>query len=666
MRCERSNIAPMVAAGPWLRALLVGCVITHAHAQAAPDPTTLSLEQLINVEVYSASKFNQKAADAPASVTVITRDDIRIHGYRSLAAIVRSVRGMYTYYDRVYEYAGVRGFARLGDFNSRLLLLIDGYRANDNIYDQAFIGSDSIIDVDLIERVEFVRGPSSSLFGGNAFFGVINVVTRRAADMPGAEIAASAGSHGTHDSRVTLARTLDNGMAMMISASGMRSRGPDNYYPDFDSAVTNNGLAKGVDYDRNRRIFGKIEAGGLTFTAGQVDRRKGIGNGFLGGDFNDPANFWNDAQTFVDGSYTTALTRATDLALRSSYGQYRFRGEQPYSGVMNTTLVEGRWWTNEARVTHALSKEQRVIAGVEHQQNLRQTMFTWDADPFLTYIDESRKSQRTGVFVQDEYAWTDDFSTTLGLRHDRLPSGEGVTSPRLAAVWRMGVATTLKAMYGTAFRAPNVNEAHGAIPNAQIANPGLRPEGIRSVDLVLEHYLSRDTRVVANAYRYQLRDLISQVTDEASGLQQFRNVDSVSARGLELEIEQVWRWGARLRASSAFQTNEDSNGQMLVNSPRRLHKAALSVPLGVARLRLGTDVQYMSRRNTPLADVGGYSVVNMNVSREAGRTGLSWSAGVYNLLGRRYADPTLDGVLVDRDRIGQDARTWRVTGEYRF
>jgi iron complex outermembrane receptor protein len=105
----------------------------------------------------------QSASDAPASVTVITADEIQKYGYRTLADILQSVRGFYITSDRLYSYVGVRGFGRLGDWNSRILLLVDGHRVNNNVDGHGMLGTEFLVDVDLIERVEVIRGPSSSL-----------------------------------------------------------------------------------------------------------------------------------------------------------------------------------------------------------------------------------------------------------------------------------------------------------------------------------------------------------------------------------------------------------------------------------------------------------------------------------------------------------------------
>src|SRR5512142_1059487 len=235
-----------------------------AGGEAAADLKQLSLEELMNIEVqtiYSASKHEQKVTEAPSSVSIVTSAEIKQYGYRTLADILRSVRGFYVTNDRNYSYVGVRGFGRPGDYNSRILLLIDGHRTNDNIYDQAFVGTEAIIDVDLIDRVEIVRGPGSSLYGSNAFFAVVNVVTKRGRDVRGVEISGEAGSFNTTKGRLTYGGRSQNGLEAVASGTSYGSRGQSLYFPEFDPAIStdpraaNGGISDRSDYDRTKSIF---------------------------------------------------------------------------------------------------------------------------------------------------------------------------------------------------------------------------------------------------------------------------------------------------------------------------------------------------------------------------------------------------------------------------
>ena len=168
-----------------------------AAAQTPPDLTQVPMEDLMRIEVqrvFGASERLQPVTEAPSSVTIVTAREIARHGYRTLADILRSVRGFYISDDRNYSYVGVRGFSRPGDYSTRILVLVNGHRVNDNVYDQAPIGADLGMDVAMFERVEVIRGPASSLYGTSAFFAVVNIITRNGASLNGVAVDVDAGT----------------------------------------------------------------------------------------------------------------------------------------------------------------------------------------------------------------------------------------------------------------------------------------------------------------------------------------------------------------------------------------------------------------------------------------------------------------------------------------
>jgi len=169
---------------------ILACTFQLTCAHAAPGPagtdapadgdirtlSTIPLEDLMQMRVVTAaSKFAQPISDAPSSVVVLTAADIRDFGWRTLADALATLPGLYVTNDRNYAYLGARGFLRPGDYNSRFLLLVDGVRVNDAVYDQALIGTEGLLDMDMVKRIEFVPGPGSAVYGSNALFGVINV-----------------------------------------------------------------------------------------------------------------------------------------------------------------------------------------------------------------------------------------------------------------------------------------------------------------------------------------------------------------------------------------------------------------------------------------------------------------------------------------------------------
>ena len=159
-------------------------------------------------QVFGASERLQPVLEAPASVSFITKEEIARYGYRTLADILRSVRGMYVVDDRNYSVVGTRGFSLPGDYNTRILLLVNGHRVNDNVYGQAEIGAEFGLDPAMFERVEIIRGPASSLYGDSAFFAVVNVITRTGASLGGGSVTLETGTLGTRLVRAAVGHRL--------------------------------------------------------------------------------------------------------------------------------------------------------------------------------------------------------------------------------------------------------------------------------------------------------------------------------------------------------------------------------------------------------------------------------------------------------------------------
>jgi outer membrane receptor protein involved in Fe transport len=265
-----------------IHALVVSAMTMSAFAQETPkDLSEVSLEELSNIQVYTASKHLQSASEAPASVSVVTADEIQKYGYRNLADILRSVSGFYVTSDRNYTFVGVRGFGRLGDWNSRILVLIDGHRINNNVLGEAMLGNEFLVDVDMIERVEIVRGPSSSLYGANAFFAVINVITRTNKQVKDWELSFQAGSFDTYEGRATYGHQF-HGLGVLLSGTFYNSQGQTLFFPEFNNPATNNGITSGTDYESYTHILATLTFHGFTLQGLFATRDKGVPTAYFG------------------------------------------------------------------------------------------------------------------------------------------------------------------------------------------------------------------------------------------------------------------------------------------------------------------------------------------------------------------------------------------------
>ena len=641
------------------------------HADNPPSAfKELSLEQLMDIEVesvYGASRFEQKVTEAPSSVSIITAEDIKKYGYRTLADILRSVRSFQITNDRNYSYIGVRGFGRTGDYNSRILILVDGHKINDNIYDQALVGEDFIIDIDLIERVEVIRGPGSSLYGNSAYLGVINVITRKAADFGGVETSGAAGSFRTYKGRVSYGNPFGADAYAVLSASGLDSKGPHRlFYKEYNAPETNNGVTINTDYEHNQSFFGKVGYGDLTLESAFVSRTKGIPTGSFASDFNNRNNRTIDQRSYLDLKYEHQVDDGATIMARLFYDAYYYWGTYITSGVENKDFVDGQWVGAEVMYSRKLFDTHKITVGTDYQFNLKQLQENHDVLPYQSYLRDNTRKDRWSIYAQDEYSILRNLILNAGARFDHFGTFGSTTNPRVALIYAPAEKTAIKLIYGTAFRAPNNFELYYQVANSQIANPNLRPEKISTYELVLEQYFGRHLRGTAAAFYNRIRNLIEQQTDPDTGLLIFKNTDKVEAKGLEFELEWVLDGGYKARASYTVQDAKDkTDNDTLVNSPRHLAKVNVTLPVWSDKLFTGIEEQFMSSRRTLMgAKIGNVYLTNVTLFTQKIIKNLEFSGSIYNLFDKKYGDPGGEEHL--QDIIEQDGRSFRIKLTYRF
>jgi outer membrane receptor for ferrienterochelin and colicins len=634
------------------------------------DLTDLSIEDLMNVQVYSASKHMQSASDAPASVTVVTADEIQRYGYRTLADILQSVRGFYVTYDRDYSFVGVRGFGRLGDWNGRILVMIDGHRINDNVLGNAMLGTEFLVDVDMIERVEIVRGPSSSLYGAQAFVAVINVITRKAPGLKGLELSFTPASFGTYQGRATYGIEY-KGLGVLLSGTFYNSQGPTLFFPVFNSAATNNGVTSDTDYENFQHILATLTYQGFTLQGLYSSRDKGVPTGYYESLFNDPQTLNIDAHQYLSLSYQHSIGDNWVLSARTSYDQARLLGPVALAtGVpdapadLNTYSFHEKWWDGEIQLSRTVFDKHKLTFGAEVTDNLRQDQGDFDAAS-NTFTADPRSSQIWAVYAQDEFAITSKLALSAGLRYDHYSDFGGTVNPRLGLIYHVHPSTTVKVLYGTAFRAPEPFEFDTDFGSFYEANPELRPETIRSVEGVLEQGIGEHFRVSASVFQNWIGNLITLEIDPSNGLSVYRNSGDANATGMELELNARMPDGIEGTASYSFtHTAGEVTEPLLANSPEQLAKLNLSVPIWRRRLLGSVDAQYTSSRLTLAGPpVSGFAVVNVTLLGHTLGKHADLSTGIYNIFDKKYFDP---GRPEDPENaIQQDGRNFRVKLTFR-
>jgi iron complex outermembrane receptor protein len=663
MREGRIGRARPIAVGLALLAALSG---SPPPAAAGNDVMDRSLEDLVgtglsappdNVEVSTAAKYRQSAAQASTPVYVVTAEDIRTFGYRNLGEILHALPGLYVTHDFRYRYLGIRGFGLPGDRNTRVLILLDGERVNETIFDSALVGNEFPVDVDLIERVEYVPGPGSAIYGSNAFFGVVNVITKRGHAFDGVELSGEYGSFDTYKGRASFGRRFDGGADLLLSVTRYDRGGAKRpYYWDNGVPALDDDSVLGLDYDRADSVFAKASYGPFALEGGQIDRATGQPRIFDGLILPDREGKLENRRTFLTARYEDKIAPDWGLYLRFGYNRDSYLGIFPYYGesgipgqllrVVNKESAEAEWWGGEVRFTNTSFERHRLVMGAEWQTTFRARTQSYFVDG-PTFLDFPYRFSRYGFYFQDEFRALDNLTLLAEARYDTSPFGDS-TNPRLGLIWRPFDRTTVKLLYGTAFRTPSLFEnlttafLYGQ-PNSaiDIENTGLRPEEIETIQLGLEHYLTPSTRLTAALYRYRMDGLLGQginVDDAGNFDTFFVNLGEVTGQGLEVEAETRVGGGVRANLSYSLQHSQDEQGRRPPNSPEHMLKFHLSAPLWNERWRMGLETLYLSKRDTWWDKTADYVVGNFTISGNVSEN-VGVSFGLYNVGDGRYADP---------------------------
>jgi len=660
---------------PWLLAfvLVARPAVASASVDAAPHPHELLLFE--ETFVTAASKHAQASRDAPARVTVITREDIERFGYRTLAEALRAVPGFYLSNDRNYDHIGVRGFLRPNDFNDRILLLVNGQTYNNDLYQQAYLGQDFGIDLEAVDHIEVIRGPGSALYGGNAFFAVVNVVTTTGHGTPGIQSLVETGSFSRKRGQASVGHVTEGGTDVFASGSVLDVDGAEKlFYPAYDQPATNNGIARDADAERALKFFTSARQGGLSFQGGTSWREKHIPTGAFDTTFNDPGTKTTDARHFAEVLYEAPPIARADVTARLFYDGAQYRGTYVYGAgptrLKNQDLGTSHWVGTEVEARREVFTGNALTTGTEYTYHPHATQRNFDLPTGRRYLDDSRSFATLGFYLHDEWQLLPRLTLVGGARYDRYYGRLQQVSPRLGAIWTADQRTTIKLLYGRAFRPPNLYEQYYGYPSAgvqSLPSPRLDAERITTYEAILERRLGALAQGTLAVYRYDIEDLIERVERQrpfGAATLQYRNIGSATANGAETEVHVPLPRGIVARAAYSIQEARDEDGHLLSNSPKHLGNVGVSVPIAPG-LEAGAELLVVGpRHNLVGRRLEAARVLDLNLVYDTPIDSLRLSAGLYNLFDHSYPDPA--GVEHRQDRIPQDGFTFRVQLRYAF
>ena len=684
-----------------LSPLLLGLLALHTASVAAQDSAE---EELLlfygdRSTVSIATGAPRPLSRVPSVATVITAEEIAAMGATDLDEVLETVPGLHVErsannYSPLYVIRGV-----FSQFTPQVLMLQNGQPIT-----TLFQGNKGNLwggyPVDHIARIEVIRGPGSALYGSDAFSGVINIITKSAADTPGTEVGGRYGSfdskdvwvqhggrHGAVDVAAYLRLGSTDGFKSNIPRAAAGTSGPVNLGHDSvdgnldvsyqnwrgrlgyklrDHLETAAGIAQALDpigRQKSERLTGDLswtkpkltDNWGAGFTAGYLQYTQLIPVDFQLFPPGTSFGFGTTTNGFLGGPETwERQLRLSAFATCTGFRHHSLR-----FGVGHDDLNLYR--THETRnFTYAANGALIPTPGG--------VLVDFSAtDPFL--FPHRRKIDY--FYAQDEWNLAPDWMLTAGVRHDRYSDFGGTTNPRLALVWDAANDLTAKLLYGRAFRAPAFIEAYGSGNPVAHGNPSLKPETNRTIEAAVSWQARLDTQVNLSLFRYNMDDVIRSVANPTPNTgSTYQNTGEQVGRGGELEL--VWSASRAFRVTGniAWQRSIDqATGQDAGYAPHQ-HIYLRADWLLANDWQAGAQINRVADRKRAPGDsrapIPNYTTVDLILKRSHLDAHWDITASIRNLFSATVLEPSLaPGTAIPAD-LPMAPRSAYVQGVYKL
>ncbi|HVM60709.1 MAG TPA: TonB-dependent receptor [Verrucomicrobiae bacterium] len=647
------------------RALLL---LTGAAASLIPACSRAADEDLLFAEiptVYAATRHAEPVSQVPAAVTIITRDDIRKYGYRTLAQALESVPGFFLSDDHGYQYLGVRGLSLPTDYNARILFLLNGLPLDDMYFGGLSVELTPDM-LDAIDRIEVVKGPASALYGSNALFATVNIITRKGADVHGAIVTGEVGSDPSGRGVFTYGGTLTNGLDVFLSGHYENGRGERSLsFGQFGTAHNADGqwLADGFLSAQYQDFFAQVW---------YADRVKEIPTGQFGTIIGDDDTTTEDRWYVGELRWQHALSDDKTVMVRVYGDDYLYHGNYAYAdpqAAMDSETSDDRWVGNEAQFNWRFLEHHELTLGAlyEHHWTHLNGDYTDSAgNVTFRYPGTDLDFSYWAAYAQDEIQLVPRLKLTVGGRFDAYSDYHMQrATPQVSLVWSATEDTLVKLLYGRAFRAPSVYEqTYAAGSGSGITNPELAPETITTYEVVLEQDFHHGLKARVSGFRNDSAHLIIPTIDNENDTV-FRNLADVRTWGVEAEVTEKLANGMRGFVNGTWQQSHEESGA-LINSPEWIGNFGAVAPLVGDKLSLGVRENYVSRRGTlePGVETRAAPRTDLTLSSEDALPHWSFLLSIQNLFNEHNETP--GGPDATLNVIPERGRTIYFRASYKF
>jgi len=508
----------------------------------------LSLEELVNTKITGVSKFAENEDEAPANTIIITERQIKDRLYFHLSDVLRDIN----YIDIVDnargfgEYYTIKGIGG----NDRFLVLMDGKKINPT--NGTFLSVGNSISVSHAKRIEIISGPSSAIYGADAFSAIINIVSKNEdigtenGQNLNLEFDSHYGSFNSLYSNLSFSYKYDEDISFYASAGIYNSDGIDliGRDPVYDTILNyKEPLANEFEQPiKDHNIFLKGSFGNLTLSYIRQHFDEGNAHGQQTRSIiYDKSDKWALTNNILGLNYVSEIGEGTDFTWNMDYIYFEQDPNSQFHKWKKDRILEesfSQYMTGlnhtirgDANLKHKFNDEFYAIFGIEFENSSSIPPYANDQvfAQSLKYEGEVAKiiedslmihQQRYGALLQTSYSPTDYFSLLIGGRFDYFSLYDNTFNPRMGIILNPTKKTNIKLLYGRAFQAPSLfyqYEQWGATTAVMLSesevkkddpNHHLENQKIVTYEVNTNHRFNKSLSFELSVYFSKLKNLI--------------------------------------------------------------------------------------------------------------------------------------------------------------
>lgn len=515
------------------------------------DLLTLSLDELMQVEVYTASQENEKAAKSPASISVITAQQIKEWGiinlHDAISLLPGIVKGETNLGQTTQTFRGVTP----GLFNNKSLYLINGHPSYESLFGSTLL---DYVPIEIVERIEVVRSPASVLYGTNSISGVLNIITKQGEDnkdtvtVRGGSNSHKYGSLVHHSENLSMAASVQRDAGYLYSGTLDEEGAPVDldYRYDLENVFID---GYGEDWRINAAIFDREKA---LFGINPVVWQNGIFETFVG---------------YVDVNKKFSFdTGELNLWLRYDISDKDIHVDHfpmPTSNPVTVINTVERY-SLEVQFKNQITENLKYIVGTTiEQQESEPLVFISriDGSMVTSAIPDDQDTNTISAYTQIKYQMSEDTIFVVGIRaEDNSENGTSDFMPKLGMTHQVIPDTYIKVLYSEAFRTPMFIEKYVNLSSVLFGDENLERETIKTVEVGLDSTINKDNQVQFVIYSLNLEDEILRFPEPfPSTAAIYRNGEGKEMTGIEAEWKSIISKQFELIFNAAYVDGEDKS-----------------------------------------------------------------------------------------------------------